>query len=541
VETTAEPTFLQGRGGPIFGWVHRPAGGGARGAVVLCPPLGREHLSSYRALRLLADRLAGNGILALRFDYRGTGDSAGAAGTGQVAAWVGSVADAASFAAGAVAGPVGLVGLRIGATLAVEAIGTVEAVDALVLWDPCPSPANFLREQNLLHRLRSTGSRRPQGADAGWLQTPGMAFSDQTVDDLRSLEWSRATVARLGDCLADGLGIAVLSRANEPLDPVLEELSGLPGVDHSVLTGQRELLETSTSPGPAREATLESITSYLSRRFPPSARRCTASTSTSACIDQGGEVVIERTVRLGPDGLFGMLTENKDSAPVVAAVPPCVLLLTVAAHHHIGPSRQWVELARRWAASGARVLRFDASGVGDSGDLDGPKAYTKRSVCDVVEAARAVSPDAPGEVILFGMCSGAFAASLAGHELAARAVYLVNQDRWYEGDDARNETSSGVDLAGPVGTLRRLRGRGVEVTVVVGPEDDEALTAVLSSAERQELFEPPSAGGTSDVRFVLIDALDHDLLTRSACQALAERLSPLVLESCGLRGPSRAE
>jgi hypothetical protein len=225
--------------------------------------------------------------------------------------------------------------------------------------------------------------------------------------------------------------------------------------------------------------------------------------------------------------LFGIVTE-KDGSPA----GPWVLLLTVASHHHVGPSRLWVELARRWAASGARVLRFDVSGVGDSGDFGGPMVYTSRSVSDVVDAAKAISPDAPGEVILVGMCSGAWAASLAGYEVGARAVYLVNQDQWHEGDGHPSEGVVGERPTAPAGMLRRLRNRGVAVTVIVGPEDDAGLKAVMLPSEAKELFEPAETGGESEVRFLRIDELDHDLFTRAACRKVAEQLTPLVLGSC---------
>jgi len=523
VDAVADPTWIDGSDGDLFGWIHRPADGGARGSVVLCPPLGREHLSSYRAIRRLADSLAASGFLALRFDYRGTGDSAGGVTrTSQVPKWIASVAEAADFAAKAAVGPVFLVGLRLGATLAVEAISRIEAVDAVVLWDPCPSPAAFLREQHLLHRLSSGRSER-SAQDGNWLDTPGMTFSAETVEDLRALSWSHALAGSLGARMGEGTGVLLLSRSDEPLSPALQELSDHRSVRLSEVVGQRELLETSTLPGAVPASTLDQITSYISGRAPLEARRSDVRIRPSASIRDGdGDVVVERAVRLGPEGLFGIVTEPPGAKP---AGPP-VLLLTVAAHHHVGPSRQWVELARTWAAQGARVVRFDVSGVGDSGaDSDGPKAYTARSVADIVAAARASSPEAPGDVVLFGMCSGAWAASLAGTELAARAVYLLNQDRWNDGD----ETSSG-----PAETFRRLRDGGVAVTVVVGPDDAEALEAALSPAERHELFGTGDSRGTIPLRYVSISDLDHDLLTQSGCRALTEQLSPLVLASCGL-------
>src|SRR5438046_10636910 len=50
---------------------------GREGSVVLCYPYGRDYVSAFRAYRTLALRLARAGFHVLRFDYRGTGDSAG--------------------------------------------------------------------------------------------------------------------------------------------------------------------------------------------------------------------------------------------------------------------------------------------------------------------------------------------------------------------------------------------------------------------------------------------------------------------------------
>jgi alpha-beta hydrolase superfamily lysophospholipase len=535
VDAIADPTWITGSGAPIFAWAHRPASGAVRGGVVLCPPIGREYLASYQALRHLAVRLASVGLLVLRFDYRGTGDSGeGDTGSGQVAEWIGSVVGAAQFATAAAGGPTVLLGLRLGATLAAEASSRLESLDALVLWDPCPSPAMFLREQHLLHRLSPAGQRGPH--NAGWLETPGMALPDETVEHLRELHWERSAPA-LAARVSKGAAVLLMTRANEALVPPLRELSGNPGVEHVEVTGQAELLETSLSAGAVREPTLDAIVSYVSRRFPSEARTVELPLSPTARIGVprgAGDVVAERAIRLGSRELFGIVTEPLAGG----AGARTVLLVTVAAIHHVGPSRQWVELARSWASRGARVVRFDVSGVGDSDALEGPKAYTARSVSDVIEAAEAASPQARGDVVLFGLCSGAWAASVAGVELGARAVYLVNQDQWHgtgsESDEPLSRESP-HGSSGAAATFRRLRDRGVEVTVVVGPEDHAMLQSALSRSHWAEFFEPSEPRAAAQLRLLLIEELDHDLFTRSACRAIDEQVSPLVIASCGLQ------
>src|SRR3954467_9045276 len=77
---------------PLFGGVPRRAGGLARGGAVLCPPMGEEGRAAHRTFRRLAEELADAGIVALRFDYDGTGDSAGLQDApDRVRGWVASI------------------------------------------------------------------------------------------------------------------------------------------------------------------------------------------------------------------------------------------------------------------------------------------------------------------------------------------------------------------------------------------------------------------------------------------------------------------
>ena len=124
-------------------------------AVVLCPPLGYDYIGVYRVWRILAERLAGIGFDVLRFDYDGTGDSAGdPEEPGRLEAWLGNIERVVTEARELTgSSDVALVGLRIGATLALQAAAARGGVDRLVLWSPFRSGRAYVRELKAFSRL----------------------------------------------------------------------------------------------------------------------------------------------------------------------------------------------------------------------------------------------------------------------------------------------------------------------------------------------------------------------------------------------------
>jgi pimeloyl-ACP methyl ester carboxylesterase len=117
-------------------------------AVVLCHPWGAEYIHAYRAMRQLAKMLTSDGIHTLRFDYFGTGDSAGDTTAGDLSGWETDIQSAIEELKDTTGSRrVSLVGLRLGATLAANVAMRVGAeVDALVLWDPVVSGPEYLAE-----------------------------------------------------------------------------------------------------------------------------------------------------------------------------------------------------------------------------------------------------------------------------------------------------------------------------------------------------------------------------------------------------------
>lgn len=137
----------------LFG-AYYPAQASAAGdrAVLLCGPAGQEYMRAHRAFHQLAGLLAARGFHVLRFDYTGTGDSAGDETAAGLAQWREDIAIAARELTD-ISGSAkpALVGLRLGAALALLTAETV-AVERLVLWDPVVRGAAFLDELEALHR-----------------------------------------------------------------------------------------------------------------------------------------------------------------------------------------------------------------------------------------------------------------------------------------------------------------------------------------------------------------------------------------------------
>jgi pimeloyl-ACP methyl ester carboxylesterase len=107
--------------------------------------------------------------------------------------------------------------------------------------------------------------------------------------------------------------------------------------------------------------------------------------------------------------LVGVVTSPRDTA--VDAGSCGVILLNAGRIHRVGPNRLHVKLARQLAAKGFTVLRFDFSGMGDSGartdhlPIDQSRIVETREAMDWLGATRGFQ-----RFILAGLCSGATAA-----------------------------------------------------------------------------------------------------------------------------------
>ncbi|MBI4995378.1 MAG: alpha/beta fold hydrolase [Rhodocyclales bacterium] len=178
----------------LFG-LYTPARVGAVGnrAVVLCPAWGQEYLCAHRSMRQLANMLNAAGFHVLRFDYFGTGDSAGDMTQGDLGGWeadIDTAIEELKDTCGALR--VALVGLRMGGTLAARVAARRTAdVDALILWDPvvdgCAYKEEIMRmgEQDARELGRSTERAADQG---GGHEVLGFPLTERLAEDFGKID-----------------------------------------------------------------------------------------------------------------------------------------------------------------------------------------------------------------------------------------------------------------------------------------------------------------------------------------------------------------
>ena len=491
-----EPLWLTAGRWPLFAWVHEPLrpgehedhdhvghdGAGAAeppdrpfGAVVLCPPLLGEHLSAHGLQRMVARALADRGLVAVRFDYEGTGDSGGpTGGPGRLAAWLDGVDQAVALARARCRGPLTLLGVRSGALVAAHAAVRRRDVDALVLWDPWKSGRAFLRRQRALQALRLA-----EPVTSGTVEVPGFTVDASTAEAIESLRLPGTLPVRRAlhvvrpPAAGDGLSLAVgsdgpLARAGADLlcaadgeqeacfevDPLRREVPAataamvvdwvVGAVEELQRAGRRRSVPV-PAPGRAiRPAVRSAATPRIVATRP-------VGLSPAA---PGEGTVVERVLALGPHHLFAIETvpvgwagdgsaalaahpaapANPPAAPAAPAAHPAspaplptVVFLSSGTDSHVGPTRLWVTVARRLAATGARCVRVDLSGLGDSparaghpeGVMRAPEAFD-----DVADVVRALGD--PRNTVLAGLCSGAYQALESALELHPRGVVGIN-------------------------------------------------------------------------------------------------------------------
>jgi hypothetical protein len=421
--TTEVPTFLGPSDSPLFGVLHLPVDNQIRGGVLICGSLGKEGMDSVRLHRILADRLARRGFGVLRFDYLGLGDSAyGQVRDDAVANWVASVGHAVGYLTLIGAESVTAIGIRAGCLILDEYLAHSHTVNRAVYLDPPGTGRRYLREHTTLFRL-SVGEGAPTPGEVSII---GGHLSDHAAAEFAALRMGANPVSAHG---VDN--VLVVGRPAETDKRVLD-LASAEGVDSIFTSGLPECARPREFLSPIPLAAVDSIIEWVDGKVPTRTHYAVPQYLTKVTMPAEGPHgvdVVERIERIEPNGLFAIRTLPLRRSPAPAKT---VLFFVTAKDSHVGPAREWVELSRRLAATGSQAVRWDPAGLGLSGQISRDPwrfAYSKADITDSIAMARHACQDA-GELELVGICSGSWYAAKVARNLGARSAILVNQRPW---------------------------------------------------------------------------------------------------------------
>lgn len=156
-------------------------------------------MRAHRIYRVLACKLAHEGIAVLRFDYSGSGDSMGESSQASLSAWVADVGAAVDeLRKQTKATEYVLFGLRLGGSVAALASGVL-GVRHVVAWDPVVDGRAYLRELAVSHV-------RYMEAEFGRALTPpeedfiprealGHPLSERMIQELSNLRLTHETAS----------------------------------------------------------------------------------------------------------------------------------------------------------------------------------------------------------------------------------------------------------------------------------------------------------------------------------------------------------
>jgi exosortase A-associated hydrolase 2 len=190
--------FLPAEPGQRFCIYHPPADGGAGCGIVYAHPFCEEMNKARRMAALQSRRLAAAGYAVLQIDLFGCGDSSGDFADARWEIWKEDLRTALGWLKSRVDRPLGLWGLRLGATLAADvARDPAMGIERLLLWQPVSNGEQFLTQflrlrlaaemlaegtaQTGVRELRETLGRGAPLEIAGYDLSPELAAAIETL------------------------------------------------------------------------------------------------------------------------------------------------------------------------------------------------------------------------------------------------------------------------------------------------------------------------------------------------------------------------
>jgi uncharacterized protein len=147
IDIQEHPFYLDNKGVGLYCIQYIPDGP-PRAGIVLCHPFAEEKLWAQGVFVSFARLLARNGYCVLRVDYMGHGDSEGDFQDATLLTRLSDIRCALEHLKSQLGPetPIGLAGLRLGATLAAIVSEQRDDVRFLVLWEPVTDGKSYLRQ-----------------------------------------------------------------------------------------------------------------------------------------------------------------------------------------------------------------------------------------------------------------------------------------------------------------------------------------------------------------------------------------------------------
>ena len=294
------------------GWVNRPGTGASPSGVLIVPPLGYEYWSSHEALRELATRLSAQGHIVLRLDYTGTGDATGdLADIESLAVWKADIVAGAGTLRGLGASTITLIGLRIGASLAL-AVADRAAADAIVAWAPIIAGRRYVKEIHLLSQTAPDGVTLG-GPDARFFA--GCVFTKALVNDLSAV--SLASVGTTGRVLIIDRDD---KRSSDELVEQLRETGAIVG--HCVLSGTDQILDVPTEYATSPTEVIDRVAEWVGSLDTTSAAHVGGDDSSRIEMNWQGARIVEHQRELGQHRMVGDHAGRRHHQGIDRRLPP---------------------------------------------------------------------------------------------------------------------------------------------------------------------------------------------------------------------------
>ena len=427
--------LLDGSRGALFAAYFAPTGTPhPAGDILVVPPFAEEMNRCRAMVTLQARALAHIGIGTLVVDPYGTGDSAGDFAEATWDTWRDDLTRGLAWLRQHGQGCASLWGIRLGTLMATELAQQDGGIERLLLWQPVLNGklfyTQFLRirlaaEMELPNRVKTTQELRQKSESGETIEVSGYAIHPALARALDGLELSNhAALSRLQTDWFEVLTSAESSipRANAKAAADFEA-AGAAITVHTVIgppfwhVHEREL-------APELIAATSRCLGAWGRPGRPS-----ASASANPLPDRAAsgppDAEVPLTFACGSDRLAAML-HRPATAAAGTSKRGVVIVVAGGPQYRAGAHRQFVSLARKLAASGFPVLRFDLRGMGDS---SGSYVGFQESEADIrcaIDALLAREPQLD-EVVLLGECESASGILFyAWRDVRVKGAVLVN-------------------------------------------------------------------------------------------------------------------